>query len=149
ILFGLGRRSPDAMLTPSQVECSNNLLFEATSQDLAADDGSGRPNSKLVKEMLETWRFYRNWRDLSGTHSHLSVPPAEGGRRLTTKPKFVKGEPTDADFMRPVKDSYWANQGAGHTDPSLPTYVGAVPPPGVEPWDWERTWRARTSKKPK
>src|SRR5262249_36206877 len=23
----------------------------------------------------------------------------------------------------------------------LPSYVGALPPDGVEPWDWERTWR--------
>jgi hypothetical protein len=29
-------------------------------------------------------------------------------------------------------------------DPSLPAYVGAVPPEGVEPWDWEKTWLALT-----
>ncbi len=27
-------------------------------------------------------------------------------------------------------------------DPSLPAYVGAVPPEGVEPWDWDKTWKA-------
>src|SRR5262249_28079866 len=34
-----------------------------------------------------------------------------------------------------------ATEGAGLTDPSLPSYVGALPPEGVESWDWDRTWR--------
>jgi hypothetical protein len=29
-------------------------------------------------------------------------------------------------------------------DTSLPAYVGAVPPEGVEPWDWQKTWIALT-----
>jgi hypothetical protein len=29
-------------------------------------------------------------------------------------------------------------------DLSLPAYVGAVPPEGVEPWDWQKTWTALT-----
>ena len=33
--------------------------------------------------------------------------------------------------------------GAGAEGPWLPTYVGAVPPKGVEPWDWSVTWNAR------
>src|SRR5262249_39139986 len=27
-------------------------------------------------------------------------------------------------------------------DPSLPSYVGAVPPEDADPWDWDRTWLA-------
>src|SRR5262249_50394397 len=45
------------------------------------------------------------------------------------------------DYLRPDADSPLATGGAGTTDPSLPRYVGALPPTGVEPWDWERTWR--------
>ena len=26
-------------------------------------------------------------------------------------------------------------------DRSLPAYVGAVPPEGVELWDWQKTWK--------
>jgi serine/threonine protein kinase len=29
-------------------------------------------------------------------------------------------------------------------DRSLPAYVGALPPEGVEPWDWDKTWSALT-----
>src|SRR5262249_11804275 len=35
--------------------------------------------------------------------------------------------------------------GAGKTDPSLPPYVGALPPPGVEAWDWQWTWDFRVN----
>jgi hypothetical protein len=34
-----------------------------------------------------------------------------------------------------------ANRGSAF-DPSLPAYVGAVPPKGMQPWDWEKTWKA-------
>jgi len=50
--------------------------------------------------------------------------------------------PAEADFLRPDAKSPLASEGAGRTDPSLPSYVGAVPPPGTEPWDWTRTWQA-------
>jgi hypothetical protein len=33
-------------------------------------------------------------------------------------------------------------QTRGRPDPALPAYVGAVPPEGVEPWDWDTTWKA-------
>ncbi len=29
----------------------------------------------------------------------------------------------------------------GADNHSLPAYVGAVPPEGVEEWDWEKTWK--------
>jgi hypothetical protein len=36
----------------------------------------------------------------------------------------------------------WAvAQTRNQPDRSLPAYVGAVPPVGVEPWDWEKTWK--------
>ena len=54
----------------------------------------------------------------------------------------VRRRQGDANFLRPPKDSPLAKGGAGATDPALPAYVGAVPPEGVEPWDWEKTWKA-------
>src|SRR6185436_19005458 len=54
----------------------------------------------------------------------------------------VERNPANLDtFLRPAKGSPLATSGAGQSDPSLPSYVGALPPEGVEPWDWERTWR--------
>ena len=29
----------------------------------------------------------------------------------------------------------------------MPTYIGAVPPEGAAPWDWEKTWKARAQKR--
>ena len=52
----------------------------------------------------------------------------------------------DKNFLRPAKNSPLATAGAGG---DLPTYVGAVPPEGVERWDWTKTWNARTSKSSK
>jgi hypothetical protein len=45
--------------------------------------------------------------------------------------------------MRPAAGQKWALQGAGRHDPTLPVYLGAVPPAGVPLWDWDLTWRAR------
>jgi hypothetical protein len=45
--------------------------------------------------------------------------------------------------MRPAPDSPLVEGGAGKEDLSLPQYVGAVPPEGVEPWDWQHTWNVR------
>ena len=52
--------------------------------------------------------------------------------------------PGDPNFLRPTKDSPLATGGAGVKDSALPAYVGAVPPDGGEPWDWDRTWSALT-----
>ena len=53
----------------------------------------------------------------------------------------TKGDP---DFLRPPKHSPLAEAGAGLSDKALPlpSYVGAVPPVGVEEWDWSKTWKA-------
>jgi hypothetical protein len=53
-------------------------------------------------------------------------------------------KPDDPDFLRPPKDSPLATGGSGVSDISLPSYVGAVPPDGVEPWNWDKTWSALT-----
>jgi len=56
----------------------------------------------------------------------------------------VNRDPKSPDFLRPAKDSPLATAGAGSDDLSLPRYVGALPPEGVPPWDWDRAWRSAT-----
>jgi hypothetical protein len=58
-------------------------------------------------------------------------------------PDGLSHDPNDPAFLRPAADSPLASEGAGG---DLPTYVGAVPPEGVEPWDWQKTWNARVAK---
>ena len=53
----------------------------------------------------------------------------------------VPGQP---NFLRPDPKSPLATGGAGG---ELPSYVGAVPPAGVQSWDWIGMWKKRTYKK--
>ena len=67
--------------------------------------------------------------------------------RLEESIKVISRLDKNLDFLRPEKDSRLATAGAGGpnanpVDKSLPPYVGAVPPQGVEPWDWDKTWKA-------
>jgi hypothetical protein len=36
--------------------------------------------------------------------------------------------------------------GTGGAGGDLPSYVGALPPEGVSPWDWSKTWKARAGR---
>src|SRR5262249_13112018 len=45
--------------------------------------------------------------------------------------------------MGALRHAWVAATEANAFDPSLPAYVGAVPPEGVEPWDWGKTWKAK------
>ncbi len=63
--------------------------------------------------------------------------------------EVLSRKPGNSNFLRPAKDSPLALGGAGGQKAAasasgapLPAYVGAVPPEGVEPWDWDKTWKA-------
>jgi len=91
------------------------------------------------------WFFRRNYRDYSGGEPKGKMPMAKEDRPLETTD--LESTALDApDRWRPKKTSPLARDGAGVMDPSLPAYVGALPPEGVAPWDWDRTWRARLFK---
>jgi tRNA A-37 threonylcarbamoyl transferase component Bud32 len=45
-----------------------------------------------------------------------------------------------ASGAHPWMASWAVAQTRSQPDRSLPAYVGAVPPEGVEPWDWQKTW---------
>jgi hypothetical protein len=93
-------------------------------------------------------RFDHNWRE-------VQAPPdktAEAGNWVpfnsedVHKKEQIKGisrDPKLKTFLRPTKACELATRGAGG---DLPTYVGALPPEGVEPWDWEKTWKAQARK---
>jgi serine/threonine protein kinase len=132
-----------------QVELRNNLLFNASEIDLIwvldPHDGSEQKPGD-GRSLVNAWWFSHNWRDLSGARSGRdAIPLAPGDHQLKGKVELSR-DPSSADFLRPPSSSPLANDGAGKEDPSLPTYVGAVPPKGVDPWDWDRTWRARAKK---
>jgi hypothetical protein len=138
---------PKEKYEPGQVQVRNNLLFDATVGDVMfflpdQFGGTGKAFPADGGFLIERWRFGHNWRDQAGAQANVVVPLAPADRKLAD-PDLMSRTPDDADFVRPRKDSPLVGGGAGGQDSSLPVYVGAVPPEGVRPWDWEQTWRPR------
>src|SRR5262249_1983612 len=123
---------------PGQVELRNNLLFGADLTDIALFHASTSDIEPAdVKHLGTVWDFECNWRDLAGASSGNAAPLAARDRNVANV-ILLSRDSTNRNFLRPPSGSALASSGAGKDDPSLPEYVGAVPPIGVEPWDWER-----------
>ena len=88
------------------------------------------------------WRFSHNWREgeepnpASGENLFW-IPPSKSNKLQKTIEVMSRAQ-GDLDFLRPAADSPLATGGVGDADPvlPLPRYVGAVPPKGMDPWDW-------------
>jgi hypothetical protein len=136
-----------------QVEFRNNLLVEASDGDFLFVRGANAPDRTQGvfpvdgSFLYDLWRFDHNWRDLSGAEAYVRTPLAPGDKKLD-KIDLLSRNPSSPDFLRPAEDSPLATQGAGNEDPTLPKYVGALPPEGVEPWDWDKTWQSRAATPP-
>jgi hypothetical protein len=147
--FRLWSSHKERRVRRGQVELCNNLLFDSVRGDvnciLSEGGRKGDASVELAREVARHWRFTHNYRDLTGSESNTLAPLSGGDRRLEAVP-LVSRDPAHADFLRPLPDSPLAKGGAGADGPWLPTYVGAVPPNGVEPWDWSVTWNARMRK---
>src|SRR5262249_13088105 len=111
-----------------QLEIRNNVLIAEAGLDMVRDGG--------VPGIPTGWRIDHNWRQVR----QPAADSPEAKTWLTSKQDTVEEklavltlDRKHADFLRPIKDKQLATSGAGG---DLPTYVGAVPPAGVEPWDW-------------
>jgi hypothetical protein len=133
-----------ATYAKGQVELAGNVFFDSEARDMVSLTASGRDVVPAHDDemILQLWRFRCNRRDFSGSDSNIAMPRAPGDRKLEDD-DLLGRDPHHPDQIRPANDSSLASQGAGKDDASLPTYIGALPPEGVEPWDWGRTWRAR------
>jgi nitrous oxidase accessory protein NosD len=149
VAFRLWHNDPQARPRRGQVALCNNLLLEARRADFVAVTLSKLaepiPVPESARAAVRLWDFQCNCRHLTGIDLGVRFPLAPGDQWLDA-PRFASREPNDRRFLRPAAGEKWALQGAGRYDPTLPRYVGAVPPPGVEPWDWSVTWRARMRK---
>jgi hypothetical protein len=142
--FRIWNDPPHKPPQPGQAELCGNLLFDAGRADMGylLGEGGGHAYPGDSHVLFQAWRFVRNRRDMGGSEVGLSIPLAPADK-LLEKLELLSRDPSHPDFLRPKPDSSLAKDGPGTEDPSLPGYVGAVPPKGVEPWDWDRTWRAR------
>jgi serine/threonine protein kinase len=141
-----------AFLECRNIRFQNNLLLDTrTAADLLFQDhtrsncSSGQPGDldKLLKS--PQWRFSHNGRQTDPRKAASQFPgrwiPRCPNDHLEKSIEVLSDDPRDRDFLRPPKDSPLARGGAGVTDPALPAYVGAVPPEGAQPWDWDKTWK--------
>jgi serine/threonine protein kinase len=130
------------------IRVRNNLILGSQQEDIiftdsVADsdqdrgDGDGTALAKL-------WRFDHNgreWKPAAGVSPARSWVPSGRDDIAGEKLRVRSRDPSQADFLRPDPQSPLASAGAGKEDPSLPSYVGALPPEGTEAWDWDHTWR--------
>ncbi len=122
----------------------HNVAARCNWGDLAcfqdSKDGGGDACPAALAAVATDWRFAGNWRDTLGAADKAVIPLAARDHLLGDR-GFVSVDPKSADFLRPSKEFAEAmatDQVPGA--PPLPAYAGAMPPPGVEAWDWERTW---------
>ena len=121
-----------------------NIFLRASGADLgtqAVDGGKFGPDGN-AEVLNQLWHFHQNWRDRSGARTDLMVPLAPDDHHLRVT-DLASTSPDEMKRIRPVKEQPLATGGAGPADPYLPPYAGALPPEGVEPWDWTVTWRQR------
>jgi hypothetical protein len=146
-------RLSDGAVHGRQVRVCNNLVLDARRADFAfyrADQGTAPANQPPMdgRLVLDAWTVSHNWREVA------EPPPGTPFARAWVAPgpndvrrdeiKGVNRDPKSPDYLRPDPQSKLAAGGAGDEDPSLPRYVGALPPQGMEPWDWERAGRMPT-----
>jgi serine/threonine-protein kinase len=145
--LALWDNEPHKKYEPGQVELRNNLLFRAENADLAfllakAGLPKGPGDGKML---ISSWKFGHNHRDQSGTDGVYCLPLAPGDTRVE-RIDVISLNPTERGFLRPRPDCRLATGGAGKDEALLPAYVGAVPPQGVEPWGWDKTWKGRAQR---
>jgi serine/threonine protein kinase/nitrous oxidase accessory protein NosD len=129
-----------------KLQIRNNLFLRNNAMDmqvLEADNPDQSRSPGNGPAVAQSFQFDHNWREATqptGEFAKSWIPPSVKDV-CQVKIDGIERDPKSADFLRPAKDSPLATQGAGNEDPSLPRYIGAVPPEGMEPWDWERAWR--------
>jgi hypothetical protein len=143
----------DTAIKGKNLSWRNNLLLRTHQPDMVFME----PDALLEKiqgpgdgsRVGQAWQFGHNWREAARPTAPAAkawIPPGVNDV-LRDRIDGVNRDPKSPAFLRPAPDSLLATGGAGKEDPSLPLYVGAVPPEEVPPWDWERTWRTGTKPK--
>jgi hypothetical protein len=142
------------ILECKNIRIQNNLVLGTRwSGDLAFFDHSRgifdqcNPGDVPSLRKCSAWRISHNCREIDEDRARngpdaISWIPACPHDRLQVAIEAGARKLNAVNFLRPPKGSPLATAGAGVEDKALPAYVGAVPPEGVEPWEWEKTWKA-------
>lgn len=117
-----------------RIQILGNVCVTGTGRDFLHVDTKG-PVALNPK-----WEIRSNWRQVSRPQAVAEWLDSAADTFVENMP-LESLNPKEPNFFRPVKGSPLASGGVGG---DLPTYVGAVPPAGIEPWDWMKTWKSRT-----
>jgi hypothetical protein len=147
----VGVRLWDSAVRGKGVRVRNNLLLACVGVDtLFVDSGGDQQNDKGPgdgRTVANVWEFSHNWTDFvrppgADPYDPGRIPPdPKTGNVQKEKINGVNRDPKSPDFLRPDPKAPLATAGAGNEDPSLPRYVGALPPEGTDAWDWDRAGR--------
>jgi hypothetical protein len=137
-------------LTRQTIQVCNNLVLDAREPDFVFLDGGDPDELKGLGDgaaLRGVWQFTHNWRELKEPTRNDSLykawVPAGPDEVRKDRIEVMSRDPQSPDFLRVARESPLASAGAGG---DLPTYIGAVPPKGVDSWDWQKTWNARVAK---
>jgi hypothetical protein len=149
-LLGFAASATQSQPASREVEVVNNLLLRSQQWDMVFLITDALGNSQRGGDaalLAGQWRVRNNAREaalLGGNPADMAARFPPDSNDLPVKNIDVLSTRTDEpDFLRPAAESALATKGAGG---DLPGYVGALPPPGVEPWNWDETWKAREPK---
>lgn len=140
-----GFRVWDREVVDSDIHVLNNLTVQSSGLDWAAFDNGDSPQTPrgpLDTDLLhERWQVRGNWREGGSPDKNSPLAPfwLKPGEhdRLVPMLALVSRNAAHADFLRPAADSPLAT-GAANTDRTdLPKFVGALPPAGEPPFDWQ------------
>ena len=154
----------DEILKCKNIRFQNNLVLNCPPEGdlifMEHDNDKGvaknfRPGelSKLLTS--PQWHIGNNWREITpppaATFDGASWIPECRNDKLHAKIDVLSRTLGQPNFLKPPKDSPLGKAGVndGVLPPYcdfLPPYVGAVPPEGVQKWDWNVTWKALTRK---
>lgn len=139
----------DEKVRGKNIQVINNLVLgKSPSPDMLFLDSGGKQGTprgpgdgKLVPA---AWQWKHNWRETSPPTGNdvaaKSWIPAGPTDVMRPEISGIERDSSSPDFLRPAADSELAIGGVGQEDPALPSYVGALPPVGITPWDWQKTW---------
>lgn len=152
---GMSLKYWDSQVRGERVEVCNNLILSPRGPEFVFFDSGGDPSVPRgpgdADALLQRWQISHNWWEVSGTlggddlivQSRVRPGPSDVCREEIV---LLSRDANSPDYLRPPADSPLANGGAGQSDANLPSYVGAIPPPGTERWDWDVTWGMRHPK---
>lgn len=133
------------------IQIRNNVFLDSKTSDTLFIDSGGshtRPRGPGDGTAVHgVWTMSRNTRQQDpppalGPFAQAWIPPAEDDLAAVSSDGFHLDRNDLDNLLRPKTSLVPPATESNAGDPPLPDYIGALPPPGFEPFDWNKTWEA-------